>query len=128
MDFSGRRILLVEDNELNREIGTEILRQYGFEVEVAEDGCEAVEKIQNAQPGQYHLVLMDVQMPIMDGYTATREIRELDSIYASVPIIAMTANAFEEDKREALECGMDGHISKPVDISVLLRVLADILK
>ncbi len=128
MDFSGRRILLVEDNELNREIGTEILRQYGFEVEVAEDGCEAVEKIQNAQPGQYHLVLMDVQMPIMDGYTATREIRELDSIYASVPIIAMTANAFEEDKREALECGMNGHISKPVDISVLLRVLADILK
>ena len=128
MDFSGRRILLVEDNELNREIGTEILRQYGFEVEVAEDGCEAVEKIQNAQPGQYHLVLMDVQMPIMDGYTATREIRELDSIYASVPIIAMTANAFEEDKREALECGMNGHISKPVDMSVLLRVLADILK
>ncbi len=115
------------------DIGTEFIINVDFKMqdkssEEGEDGCEAVEKIQNAQPGQYHLVLMDVQMPIMDGYTATREIRELDSIYASVPIIAMTANAFEEDKREALECGMNGHISKPVDISVLLRVLADILK
>ncbi len=128
VDFTGRRGLLVEDNELNREIAMEILQQYGFEVGAAEDGAEAVEIIQNAQPGAYDLVLMDVQMPIMDGYTATREIRKMDSAYASIPIIAMTANAFEEDKRDALECGMDGHISKPVDVPVLLRVLADILK
>ncbi len=129
LDFRGKKVLLVEDNELNREIATEILQQYGFEIQQAQDGAEAVEIIRNAQPGQYDLILMDVQMPVMDGYTATRHIRGLTgSVYSHIPIIAMTANAFEEDKKAALQSGMDGHIAKPVDIGELTRILCDILK
>ena len=129
LDFTGKRILLAEDNELNREIATEILQQYGFEVDGVGDGAEVVERVQNAMPGDYHLILMDVQMPIMDGHAATKEIRsQKGSPYASIPIIAMTANAFEEDKRAALECGMDGHLAKPVDVPTLLRLLSDVLK
>ena len=128
-DYSGKRLLLVEDNELNREIASEILQQYGFEIEEAEDGAVAVETIKNARPGWYDLILMDIQMPVMDGYMATRTIRGLsDSSYADIPIIAMTANAFEDDKKNALESGMNGHIAKPVDVDALIRILADVLR
>ena len=98
----------------------EILNAYGFEVDTAENGAIAVEKVCTAAPGQYDLVLMDVQMPIMDGYTATRRIRELENpALAGIPILAMTANAFDEDRRNALECGMNGFLSKPIVIADL---------
>ncbi|WP_251316069.1 response regulator [Flintibacter muris] len=118
------RILLVEDNELNQEIATAILEEAGFQVETAENGQLAVEKVSQSQPGWYQLVLMDVQMPVMNGYEATRHIRRLeDHRKADIPILAMTANAFEEDKQEALRSGMNGHISKPINISKLLETL-----
>ena len=127
-DFKGRRILLVEDNELNREIAQEILREYGFLVDSAENGAVAVEKVSTAAPGSYDLVLMDVQMPIMDGYTATRQIRALDDpARAKLPILAMTANAFDEDRRNALESGMNGFLSKPIVIGDLVQELRKIL-
>ena len=127
-DFKGRRILLVEDNELNREIAQEILREYGFRVDTAENGAVAVEKVCTAAPGSYDLVLMDVQMPVMDGYTATRKIRALDDpARAKIPILAMTANAFDEDRRNALESGMDGFLSKPIVIGDLVHELRKIL-
>ena len=127
-DFKGRHILLVEDNELNREIAQEILREYGFLVDTAENGAVAVEKVSTAAPGSYDLVLMDVQMPIMDGYTATRQIRALDDpALATLPIIAMTANAFDEDRRNALESGMNGFLSKPIVIGDLVQELHKIL-
>ena len=123
-DFKGKHILLVEDNELNREIAQEILREYGFLVDTAENGAVAVEKVSTAAPGSYDLVLMDVQMPIMDGYTATRKIRALDDpARATLPIIAMTANAFDEDRRNALESGMNGFLSKPIVIGDLVQEL-----
>ena len=123
-DFRGRCILLVEDNELNREIAVEILNEYGFLVDTAENGAEAVEKVKNSKPGNYDLVLMDVQMPIMNGYEATRQIRALDDpALAGITILAMTANAFDEDRKEALECGMDGFLSKPIDIEELISIL-----
>ena len=127
-DFKGKHILLVEDNELNREIAQEILREYGFLVDSAENGAVAVEKVSTAAPGSYDLVLMDVQMPIMDGYTATRKIRALDDpARAKLPIIAMTANAFDEDRRNALESGMNGFLSKPIVIDDLVQELHKIL-
>ena len=127
-DFKGKQILLVEDNELNREIAQEILREYGFLVDSAENGAVAVEKVSTAAPGSYDLVLMDVQMPIMDGYTATRKIRALDDpARAKLPILAMTANAFDEDRRNALESGMNGFLSKPIVISDLVQELHKIL-
>ena len=127
-DFKGKHILLVEDNELNREIAQEILREYGFLVDSAENGAVAVEKVSNAAPGSYDLVLMDVQMPIMDGYTATRKIRALDDpARAKLPILAMTANAFDEDRRNALESGMNGFLSKPIVIDDLVQELRKIL-
>ena len=127
-DFKGKQILLVEDNELNREIAQEILREYGFLVDTAENGAVAVEKVNTAAPGSYDLVLMDVQMPIMDGYTATRKIRALDDpARATLPIIAMTANAFDEDRRNALESGMNGFLSKPIVIGDLVQELHKIL-
>ena len=127
-DFKGKQILLVEDNELNREIAQEILREYGFLVDTAENGAVAVEKVSTAAPGSYDLVLMDVQMPIMDGYTATRKIRALDDpARAKLPIIAMTANAFDEDRRNALESGMNGFLSKPIVIGDLVQELHKIL-
>ena len=126
--FAGRHILLVEDNELNREIATEILTEAGFEIDTAENGLLALEAVRDAAAGTFDLVLMDVQMPVMDGYTATRAIRALpDPAKARLPIIAMTANAFEEDKNAAAAAGMDGHVGKPVDVPVLLRTLSDIL-
>ena len=127
-DFKGKHILLVEDNELNREIAQEILREYGFLVDSAENGAVAVEKVSTAAPGSYDLVLMDVQMPIMDGYTATRKIRALDDpARAKLPILAMTANAFDEDRRNALESGMNGFLSKPIVIDDLMQELHKIL-
>ena len=127
-DFKGRQILLVEDNELNREIAQEILREYGFRVDPAENGAVAVEKVSTAAPGSYDLVLMDVQMPVMDGYTATRQIRALENpALAGVPILAMTANAFDEDRRRAMESGMNGFLSKPIVIGDLVQELHKIL-
>ena len=127
-DFKGKHILLVEDNELNREIAQEILREYGFRVDTAENGEVAVEKVSTAAPGSYDLVLMDVQMPVMDGYTATRKIRALDDpARAKIPILAMTANAFDEDRCNALESGMNGFLSKPIVISDLVQELHKIL-
>ena len=127
-DFKGRQILLVEDNELNREIAQEILREYGFRVDTAENGAVAVEKVSTAAPGSYDLVLMDIQMPVMDGYTATRQIRALENpALAGVPILAMTANAFDEDRRRAMESGMNGFLSKPIVIGDLVQELHKIL-
>ena len=123
-DFRGRCILLVEDNELNSEIAVEILNEYGFLVDTAENGAEAVEKVKNSKPGSYDLVLMDVQMPVMNGYEATRQIRALkDPALAGITILAMTANAFDEDRKKALESGMDGFLSKPIVIEELLSTL-----
>ena len=128
-DLKGKKLLLVEDNELNREIALEILKEAGFVVDTAEDGAVAVQKIKQATPGQYDLILMDIQMPNLDGYEATRQIRALpDAEKANIPIFAMTANAFEEDRQNALAAGMNGHIAKPLDVPHLLRVLADALK
>ena len=125
-DFRGRCILLVEDNELNREIAVEILNEYGFLVDTAKNGAEAVEKVRNSTPGNYDLVLMDVQMPVMNGYEATKEIRALDNpALAGITILAMTANAFDEDRKKALECGMDGFLSKPIVIEELISTLHD---
>jgi len=128
-DLKGKKLLLVEDNELNREIALEILKEAGFVVDTAEDGAVAVQKIKQAAPGQYDLILMDIQMPNLDGYEATRQIRALpDAEKANIPIFAMTANAFEEDRQNALAAGMNGHIAKPLDVPHLLSVLADALK
>ncbi|MGN1095039.1 MAG: response regulator, partial [Eubacteriales bacterium] len=125
--FDCKRLLLVEDNELNREIAVEILSEYGFEIDSAENGKEAVEKISESKPEYYDLVLMDIQMPIMDGYEATRTIRAFENAkLASIPIIAMTANAFDEDRKAAAECGMNGFISKPINIDELIPTLQKI--
>ncbi len=122
------RILLAEDNILNQEIAQAILEEAGFAVEIAENGQVAVEMLRGSQPGWYQLVLMDVQMPVMNGYEAAKAIRKLeDPTLASIPILAMTANAFEEDKQEALRAGMDGHIAKPIDIDLLLETLDTVL-
>lgn len=123
-DFTGRRILLVEDNEFNREIAQEFLEMTGATVECAEDGSRAVELFTASKPGQYDIILMDVQMPVMDGYEATRSIRASEHPDAkSIPILAMTANAFSEDVAAAVASGMNGHIAKPIDVSVLYRLL-----
>ena len=126
--IKGTRILLVEDNELNREIAEELLTENGFVVETANDGTVAVDMVRNSEHGYYSLILMDIQMPLMDGYTATRTIRELDDpVLSRIPIVAMTANAFEDDRRQAIESGMNAHLAKPFDIDKLLRVLTDLL-
>ncbi len=127
-DFVGKCILLAEDNELNREIAVELLGEAGFLVECAENGQIALDMVRRAAPGTYDLILMDIQMPIMDGYAATKEIRTLkDPGLANIPIIAMTANAFEEDKEKALEAGMNGHLPKPIDIERMLALLRELL-
>lgn len=126
--LKGKKILLVEDNEINQEIAQEILGAAGLVIDTVGDGTEAVDRIKKVEAGTYDLILMDIQMPIMDGYEATRQIRALeDSARASVPIVAMTANAFEEDKQKALEAGMNSHVAKPIDISKLMVTLKDIL-
>ena len=127
-DFRGRHVLLVEDNELNREIAVEILHEYGFLVDTAENGAIAVDKVRSSPADRYDLVLMDIQMPVMDGYTATQRIRALnDPARAAVPIVAMTANVFEEERKRAFDCGMNGFLSKPLVIDALISALRDIL-
>ena len=129
INFKGKKILLVEDNEMNRQIAFDILSDNGIEVFTAENGKQAVEMIKNSTRGQYNLVLMDVQMPVMDGYAATRAIRMLPAGFQSrIPIIAMTANAFEEDRKAALDAGMDEHISKPIDIDKMKYILSKFLR
>ena len=125
----GRRVLLAEDNDLNAEIATELLTETGLKVERAADGVACVEMLEKAPAGYYDVILMDIQMPIMDGYTAAQKIRRLhDAAKASVPIIATTANAFTEDCRKALEVGMNDHVAKPIDINVLLPTIERHLK
>ena len=127
--FEGKRLLLVEDNELNREIALEILGSYGFALDTAENGVIAVEKLVDSAPGTYDLILMDIQMPVMDGYEATRAIRALERReLAEIPILAMTANAFDEDRKAAMENGMDGFLSKPINIEEVIQVLKKVLQ
>ncbi len=127
--FAGKRVLLVEDNELNQEIAAEILKEAGFDVDVADDGNVAVDKVINETADRYDIILMDIQMPKMDGYAATQKIRSLsDERKADIPIIAMTANAFEEDRKDAIDAGMNGFVSKPINIGAMLETLSDVLK
>ena len=126
--FIGKRILLVEDNELNREIATEMLCEYGFVVESAEDGLVGIDMLTTAEDDYYDLILMDVQMPRLNGYETTKKIRGMeDPKKATIPIIAMTANAFEEDRKNALAAGMNGHLSKPIELDKLLEAVATVL-
>ena len=127
--FPGKKLLVVEDNELNLEIASTLLKEAGFAVDTAENGKIAVEKVEAASADRYDLILMDIQMPEMDGYEATRRIRALpDAKKAALPIVAMTANAFEDDRKNALHAGMNGHIAKPLDIQKLFQVLSELLK
>lgn len=129
VDFAGKRLLLVEDNEMNREIASAILSELGFTVEQAENGAVAVDKVANSKDGYYDIILMDLQMPVMDGYKATSEIRALpNKALSEIPIVAMTANAFDTDRQKCLEAGMNGHIAKPIDISKLFETLAEVFK
>ena len=122
--IKGTRILLVEDNELNREIATAIMEEIGLDVDCVEDGTDAVNIMSSAEGRKYDLIFMDIQMPKMDGYTATREIRTLnDPKCANIPIIAMTANAFEEDRKKAIKAGMNAHIAKPISADIILENL-----
>lgn len=125
--FEGKKVLLVEDNLLNQEIAQAILQDAGFTVDTADDGDVAVERLQDSKQGEFNLVLMDVQMPKMDGYAATRQIRTLPSDAANVPIVAMTANAFEEDKQRTIRAGMNAHIAKPIEAGRLMETLSHIL-
>lgn len=126
--FQGKRILLAEDNELNAEIAMEILQDYGFVVERASDGIICVDMLEKAEPGYYSLILMDIQMPNMNGYQAAKFIRSMpEEAKKNIPIYAMTANAFEEDRQQALAMGMNGHIGKPVEMDKLLGVLMEAL-
>ena len=126
---AGKKLLVVEDNELNLEIASTLLKEAGFAVDTAENGKIAVEKVEAASADRYDLILMDIQMPEMDGYEATRRIRALpDTKKAALPIVAMTANAFEDDRKNALHAGMNGHIAKPLDIQKLFQVLSELLK
>lgn len=126
-DFAGKRLLLVDDNELNTEIARELLLEMGFQVETAENGQDAVELVRQAAVGHYDAILMDIQMPVMDGYQASREIRRLGD-KGKLPIIALTANAFDEDKMAALASGMNAHIAKPLDMAVLCETLRTLLE
>lgn len=127
--LEGKRVLVVEDNEWSRDIVYEVLLDAGLTVDLAVDGIDAVEKVREAEPGFYDVILMDIQMPRMDGYHATEEIRKIEQETAiRTPIIAMTANAFDEDKRKAFESGMDEHIAKPIDFDFLLDTMADIIE
>ena len=128
IDYSQKRVLLVEDNMINMEIAKEILKQKGFMLETAENGQIALDMVRDAEPGYYDLVLMDIQMPVMDGYEATKAIRQLeDPVKASVPIVAMTANAFREDEEAAMAAGMQAHIAKPIDLKVMMDTLHRVL-
>jgi CheY-like chemotaxis protein len=125
VDLSGKRMLLVEDNEFNREIAVDILSETGMDIDEAEDGSIAVNKLIQNGAGYYNVVLMDIQMPIMDGYTAARTIRSFeDKNLANIPIIALSANAFDEDKQKSLDAGMNAHLAKPIDVNELVHTLA----
>lgn len=125
--FEGKKVLLVEDNLLNQEIAQAILQDAGFTIDTADDGDVAVERLQDSKQGEFDLGLMDIQMPKMDGYAATRQIRTLPSDAANVPIVAMTANAFEEEKQKAIRAGMNAHIAKPIEAGRLMETLSHIL-
>ena len=125
--LSGKRILLVDDNEINQELEMEILQELGFTVDLASDGGEAAKKVEDSAPGDYNLILMDIQMPVMDGWCAARAIRAMeDPVKASIPIIALSANVFESDVRMSMESGIDAHLKKPLDIPLLLQTITDI--
>lgn len=127
--FRGKRVLIVEDNELNREITSELLKDEGFLIEEATNGVEAIDKVIHSKSGYFDLILMDVQMPVMDGYKATREIRRMkESALAGIPIVALTANTFEEDKKKCFAAGMNGHIEKPINRQIIRSTLANVLK
>ena len=127
-EFAGKRLLVVEDNALNREIAVTMLEEAGFAVDTAENGKLAVDKVRESAPGYYDLVLMDIQMPVMNGYEATRAIRALpDAEKAALPIVAITANAFDEDRQNAAKAGMNGHLSKPFDMQQLLAMIEEVL-
>ena len=128
-NFSQKRVLLAEDNEINKEIAVMILEQEGFTVETADNGKAAVEAVLAAGPGHYDLILMDIQIPVMDGYEAARAIRSLpDQLLAGIPIIAMTANAFKEDETAAIEAGMQAHIAKPLDVEKMMKTIGNVMK
>ena len=127
--LEGRNILLAEDNDLNAEIAEAILESVGLKIERVEDGIQCVNKIEKMPADTYDMILMDIQMPKMDGYKATQAIRNLpDKDKACIPIIAMTANAFEEDKRDAIAAGMNGHIAKPIQVDKLLSLLSEVIR
>ncbi|MBQ1390047.1 MAG: response regulator [Clostridia bacterium] len=129
VELADKRVLLVEDNMINMEIAKMILTQSKLIVETAENGQIAVDMVSSSKPGYYDIILMDVQMPVMDGYTATKNIRQLENKeLASIPILAMTANAFKEDEEAALACGMQGHVAKPIDVAVLISTLEKTLQ
>ena len=129
VDFTGKRVLLAEDVETNQIIAVALLEQIGFQVEIASDGKQAVEMVNNAEPGYYDIVLMDIQMPHTDGYEATKLIRSLDDpVKANIPIAAVTANAFVEDKEAALNAGMNAHLAKPYDMEQIIRTMQILLK
>ena len=128
VDYAGKRLLLVEDNPINREIAVMILSQAGFQLDTAENGQIALDKVTDSADGYYDAVLMDIQMPVMDGYTAARAIRALpDAALSQIPIVAMTANAFAEDAQAAAEAGMNGHIAKPLDVDKMMETLQEVL-
>ncbi len=127
--LSGKKVLLVDDNDINREIATLVLLDAGLSVETAENGREAFDRIAASEPGEFDAVLMDIQMPVMNGYEASKAIRKLeDPGLSKIPIVAMTANAFAEDIQNAKDAGMDGHIAKPFDSDRMFELLSDILK
>lgn len=126
--LKGKRILLAEDNELNAEIAETVLEETGIKVKHVEDGLQCIEELKKMPENYYDVILMDVQMPNMDGYTATQRIRDLDDSRAEIPIIAMTANAYDEDRRKAQEAGMDGFLAKPLDVDEMMRLLGKIMK
>ena len=127
--LEGRNILLAEDNDLNAEIAEAILERAGLKIERVENGIQCVDRIMEMPAGTYDMILMDIQMPKMNGYKATQTIRHLpDKDKACIPIIAMTANAFEEDKREAIAAGMNGHIAKPIQVDNMLSILSEIIR
>lgn len=127
-DFTGNRMLLVEDNEMNQMIATAILEKTGVTIDIAENGQMAVDKVKAAAAGYYDIILMDIQMPVMDGYEATRRIRALDDPgKAKTPIVVVTANAFEEDRKITMEAGMDGHLSKPYEVPAIMKTMSDLI-
>ena len=127
--LEGKRILLAEDNDLNAEIAIELLAEEKIVVDRAKDGAECLDKLEKAVPGYYDMILMDIQMPVMDGYDAAARIRRMkDEKKASIPIIAMTANAFAEDRQKAISMGMNDHVAKPIDMNVLLPVIAKYIR